>query len=136
MTSDPEPGYFVVLQKSDGPVSEVYADRVHRVLFVDPLEVEAGVLGVLAKEPVGFPSSDPEAARGTLPRSAAWRATSQLLGVESRGSASRAVGSGFSRKFAQGVLRGIELVGPVLLIAKFVEQPARDPVLLLGRQSR
>ncbi len=104
MTSDPEPGHFAVLQKSDGAVSEGHTDGVDRVLLVDALEVEAGVLGVLAKEPVGFPSSDPEAARGTLPRSAAWRATSQLLGVERGGSTSRAVGSGFSRKLAQRVL--------------------------------
>ena len=68
MTSYPEPCHSVVLPKSDRPVSEGYANGVHRVLFVDPLEMEAGVLGVLAKESVGFLSSVPNFRRQLMIR--------------------------------------------------------------------
>jgi hypothetical protein len=107
MTSDPEPSHFIVLQKSGGAVSEGHANGVDRVLLVGLLKCRPGCLGFSRKEPAGYSERRPglpQAARGTLPRSAAWRATSQLLGVEGGGSTSRAVGSGFSRKLAQRVL--------------------------------
>lgn len=50
VTSDPELCHFAALQKSNGPVSEGYADRIHRVLLVHPLEMgRLGCLGFARK---------------------------------------------------------------------------------------
>ena len=68
MTPNPEPSHFVVLQKSDGAVSEGHANGVEGVLLVDPLEVEARVPGVLAKQLVGFLSSVPDFRRQPMVR--------------------------------------------------------------------
>ena len=70
------------------------------------------------------------------PRNAESRAISQLVGVEGCGSSGCAVGSGLGSKLAQGVLRGVELAGPVFFIGQFVEKPPGNPILFRGRQGR
>jgi len=59
VASDPEPGDRIALEQSDGTVRDGDAHGVHRLPFVDLLELEAGVLRVLAKEGVGFSSGVP-----------------------------------------------------------------------------
>jgi hypothetical protein len=61
MTSDPKPRDLFLLQKSEGTVCDGHADGIHRFSVVDLLELEAGVLGILAKEPVGLLSGRPDA---------------------------------------------------------------------------
>jgi hypothetical protein len=46
------------------------------------------------------------------------------------------VSQGLGPEFAQGVLGTAELAVPLFLIAKLFEQPAPDPILLVGRQLR
>jgi hypothetical protein len=107
MASDPEPSDLVVLQKPDGTVGDGHPHGVDGFSVVDPLELEAAVLRVLPKEAVGLlrgVANLRKAARGTPPRSAASRATSQLLGIEGCSAAGGVVGAGFGRECAQGVL--------------------------------
>src|ERR1039457_7673307 len=74
------------------------------------------------------------ATRGTPPRSAASCAISQLLGVEHRRAASGVVSEGFGREIAQRLLRGFELVVPVLFVPELCEEPVPDAILFIGRQ--
>jgi hypothetical protein len=56
MRADPEPDDLVTLQEPEGAVSQGHADRVNRFANVDLLKLQARMLGVLAKEPIRFPS--------------------------------------------------------------------------------
>src|SRR6266508_279352 len=53
---DPEPADVLILQKPEGTISESDAGGVNGVAIVNLLEVEAGVLGVLAEQPIRLPS--------------------------------------------------------------------------------
>ena len=72
----------------------------------------------------------------TPPRSAALCATSQFLGVERCRAARGVVSQGLSRELAQRILRGRELVAPVLLVPELFEEPVSDAILFFGRQRR
>lgn len=54
MAADPEPCNFVVLQESDGAVGARHTHGVDRFSVVNLFELEAGVPGILAEEPVGL----------------------------------------------------------------------------------
>ena len=59
-----------------------------------------------------------------------------MLGIEGRGPAGHAIGSGFRRQLAQRIRRRAELVRPMFVVAEFIEKPMADAVLFLGRQGR
>ena len=54
VASDPEPCDLVVVQQSDGAVSDGHAHRLDGLSIVDLLELKAGVPGVFAEESIGF----------------------------------------------------------------------------------
>jgi hypothetical protein len=51
---DPEPGYFVVFQNTEGAIAQSDPDRVDRLAGMDALELKAGVPGILKEEAVGL----------------------------------------------------------------------------------
>ena len=60
---------------------------------------------------------------------------SQFLRVERDGATSRMIDFGFVRQISQKILRFRELTRPVRLVPKFVEEPRRNALLLVWRQS-
>ena len=56
MVPDPEPCNLVVLHYADGSVCEGDTDRIDGLAVVDFLELQAGMLRVLAEEAVGLSS--------------------------------------------------------------------------------
>jgi hypothetical protein len=74
--------------------------------------------------------------RGTLPRSAESRATSQAVWIDVGDPAAGSVGTRLSGELAEQVLRGVKLPGLLLVVREFVKRPAANTVLFVGRKRR
>jgi hypothetical protein len=105
MRADPEPHDLVTFQEPEGAVSQCHADRVNRLASVDLLKLQARMLGVLAKEPIRFPSRFLNLSwQVAIRRPEASRGMSQLVGVEFRRSAGTKVSPSLGGELAQSIL--------------------------------
>jgi len=64
------------------------------------------------------------------------RATSQPVWIDVGDPAAGSVGTRFSGELAEQVLRDVKLPGPLLVVRKFLKQPAANTILLVRRRRR
>ncbi len=139
MAADPEPRDLILLKQPNGSVPKVDAHRVDRFTGVNLLELQARMVRVLSKEPVGLPRSPcarVREVRGTPPRIAECRANSQVVGIYVCCAAGGSIRARFGGELAQCVLRRFERTRPLLLVGELLKQPKTHTVLLLRRKGR
>ena len=112
------------------------SDRVDRLSSVNLLELQAGMVRILSKQPVRLARSVSDVFRKVVVRcrEARSRASSQAVWIDVRRPTPGSVGARFSGKFAELILRGFKPPGPVLVVRELVKQPAPNTVLFVGRK--